>query len=225
MRLAYVGLCKRIAKHLLPPEHERISERVVEYPFVIKNISGLEKGRILDVGCYGSCLTTILAALGHEVHALDIRRFPIQYPMVKIIEGDILQTNYSSEFFDAVVAVSTIEHVGIKSNAYGIHHGDPDGDKRAIREMARVLKPGGKMVITVPYGRGRRKQWRVYNDHSLKGLLFELKIDAMEFFALRNERWVQVSENEANEIENDRAKNSCVVLAALTKVGENNDSS
>ena len=46
---------------------------------------------------------------------------------------------YPDNSFDAAFAVSVLEHIS------------GDGDTEAMREMARVVKPGGLIVVTTPY--------------------------------------------------------------------------
>jgi ubiquinone/menaquinone biosynthesis C-methylase UbiE len=50
--------------------------------------------------------------------------------------GSILEIPWDDAFFDEVVSVSTLEHI-------------PELDK-AMLEMSRVLKSGGKMVLSFP---------------------------------------------------------------------------
>ena len=50
--------------------------------------------------------------------------------------ADILEIPFSNESFDSVISCETIEHV---SHPYG-----------AIRELARVLRPGGRLFLTTP---------------------------------------------------------------------------
>ena len=55
---------------------------------------------------------------------------------------------FPDENFDAVIAVSTIEHIGL--GAYG----DPfqeGADARVVKEIHRVLKPGGRLILTTPF--------------------------------------------------------------------------
>ena len=192
-----------------------IPERIIEYPFVFQNLPR-KKARILDVGCYGSYLITELAALGHEVYGIDLRNYPVHYPNVKFVQGNILSTAFPSNFFDMITAVSTVEHIGIKE-AYGDME-DPQGDIRAMSEMTRILKHIGKMLITVPYGKCcLKKTFRVYDNSSLSKLIFGLKIDVAEYFARKNGDWVSFSKAEADKIKTEKVVNA-VVLLKLSKV-------
>lgn len=65
--------------------------------------------------------------------------------------------------FDKVYSISVLEHI------------PGDGDTKTIRELARVLKPGGRLVITVPYAsryRSERAGKDVYNLNNGKNGVF-----------------------------------------------------
>ncbi len=59
---------------------------------------------------------------------------------VGLVQADARRLPLADESVDGATAVSTIEHVTA-----------PHGDRRALREIARVLKPGGVAWLTVPY--------------------------------------------------------------------------
>lgn len=54
-------------------------------------------------------------------------------------------------FFDLVITVSTIEHIGARDYANPII--EEDCDLKAVREIARILKKNDRFVFTVPYRR------------------------------------------------------------------------
>jgi hypothetical protein len=59
--------------------------------------------------------------------------------------------------------VSTLEHVGMDNTGYGAEvaaEADPDAAlAAAFSELRRVLAPGGRILVTVPYGRAERYDW------------------------------------------------------------------
>lgn len=63
---------------------------------------------------------------------------------------DARAMDFAREEFDVVYSMSVLEHIG----------GDR-GDSTAIREMVRVLKPGGLLVMSVPFGSRYVEQSRI----------------------------------------------------------------
>jgi SAM-dependent methyltransferase len=122
----------------------------------MRNLPSLQAHtRILDIGCTGSILTPLVASLGYEVTGLDLSRPRILdvlgLPNLAFHLGDARRMKFADCFFDAVLLVSTLEHIGI-GGRYGSDE-DSEGDKKAIKEIARTLKPKGLLILTVPFGR------------------------------------------------------------------------
>jgi len=126
-----------------PTELSYQGSRYVEYPFVIENLSLPEHSKVLLVGCADDLLSTILPTFGYKVYGLDLKPVTIKYPNFKFVRGDIRNTRFPSNHFDAVVAVSVIEHVGLMDSDY-------KGDKKALKEIMRILKPNRIFIVTVP---------------------------------------------------------------------------
>ncbi len=76
---------------------------------------------------------------------------------------------YSDSAFDLVYSISVIEHI------------PGEGDMEALREIARVLKPGGVAVIEVPY---RRKGETIYHKYTSRGA----PLDNAEFYERHYDR-------------------------------------
>jgi SAM-dependent methyltransferase len=174
---------------------EYTTERVVEYPWIFINLR-LEAGKVLDVGCCKSKLSIQLASLGYEVFGIDIMDYNYTHPAFKFSRQDITKMTYDSGFFDRIIAVSVIEHVGIADGSM-----DTERDKAAVKEMARVLKPEGIMLITVPFGRNCvTPNERIYSTETLNELFGSLNTEiAVDYFVFRDGKWVPSSENEAAE--------------------------
>lgn len=189
-----------------------ISERLIEYPFVFKNLR-LDKGRILDVGCYYSILPIQLASLGFEVCAIDPQPYQLEHPNFTFIRGDIQKSNFKNNFFDAVTVVSTIEHIGL---GFYLDEEGISGDKLAIREIGRILKKNGKLIMTVPYGKNFRitKSQRMYDNKSLKNLLFpEFELKKKMIFVNKKGKWIPGVEAKLVNIRGGRTMAVAMVVA------------
>ena len=213
-RASFFELCRNFGRKMLltvfKKEYQKsmhtrgpsIDTRYLEYPFVLRNLE-LEKGRkILDVGCVGTPFPLILASLGYQTYGIDIREWSgkLQYPNFHFIKEDMRRTSFPDEFFERITAVSTIEHIGL-SGRYGSDE-DLDGDKKAVKEMRRILKRGGKIFITVPYGEAKiiRPFHRVYDQKMLQELLHGLRIEKEEYYIKKNNSWLSASKSEAEKV-------------------------
>jgi len=140
---------RQVERGLLP--HTLWGSRAIEYSFVTANIGSGNNYKVLDIGCAGSPLTTILCSLGFEVYGVDLMPSPIaEYPNLTFFQGDINSLDFKESFFERIVAVSTIEHIGL-SGRYGSYE-DNDGDKITLQKVGHLLKPDGLFLLTVPYG-------------------------------------------------------------------------
>jgi 2-polyprenyl-3-methyl-5-hydroxy-6-metoxy-1,4-benzoquinol methylase len=127
------------------------NERIVELPYVYRALARIEPGAsVLDVGAAESTLAYSLASIGFETTALDLHPYPLPHPRLNSVVGDILEWE-SDRTFDAVVCVSTLEHLGL--GAYGEPEGGDDSpDSRALERIHALTRPGGLVVVTVPFG-------------------------------------------------------------------------
>lgn len=151
----------------LPPQWgPRLDERVVEYPWVFSRLR--PAGAILDAGStFNSKL--ILAQPAVQGRKLVIYTLEADYitldPNISYVFDDLRDTPFKDALFDSVVCISTLEHIGFgldyrrwsKDNPYP--EARPDSYREALREFARLLKPGGQLLLTVPYGRREDHGW------------------------------------------------------------------
>ncbi len=196
--------------------------RMIEYAFVIQKLDSIPKGKVLDVGCTArlNYLPAALASLGWEVWGIDLRVFKFKHSSFHFILGDIRDTSFPDNFFDAAYAVSTIEHIGL-SGRYGITREDLEGDSKAVREIARMLSPGGTLLCTVPYGREAkiiRPVHRVYDKSSLEKLFHDWVMkDEIYYLRKSDAYWVPLSKDDAAKVDNPDG-NSAVALLELIPV-------
>lgn len=89
------------------------------------------------------------------------------FPGDTVIKGDVLTHDFPKGSFDTVVALSTIEHIGL-----GHYKNDPKDEHGDTKTMNRVwswLKPGGWLYFDVPWNPGEAYQvvgtkFRCYDD-------------------------------------------------------------
>lgn len=94
---------------------------------------------ILDVGCGRADFLSMMASKGWKTTGLELDRRAISRAKKKGMDlrvGDLVSTHFPDGQFDAVTFYHVFEHVR-----------DPIG---TLKECARILKPGGLLLIAVP---------------------------------------------------------------------------
>lgn len=134
------------------------NERDVEIPWTLANVTC---GPVLDVGCHDS---TYLADLPGPVDGIDVR--PTHNPALRDTYCADIRTWDCGNKYPFVLAVSTVEHIGLAFEPYGTEADDPDGDIHAIAGMRRALAPGGTLLVTVPFGTPEHRGWYRRYDHT-----------------------------------------------------------
>ncbi len=126
--------------------------------------------RIVDFGAYRSEIVGVLSRLGYaHVFALDLnpkmaRGF--RAPGVHYVVGDFHVTGFAPGTFDAVTAISAIEHG---------HSVD-----RLFTEVSRLLRPGGYLIASTDYWPDKvdttghpilRMDWTIFSAAELADLM------------------------------------------------------
>jgi SAM-dependent methyltransferase len=157
-----------------------VVERIVEIPFVFTHLGVPVPSRVLDFGGTGSPLAIHIASMGHDVTIFDLRPYGFEHPNLHEEIGDFLAGNVLEGSFDLALAVSAIEHVGLA--AYG--EGEfADGDVLVMAKLLRSLRSGGRLILTVPFGRPGRTAWyRVYDRASLAQLAVGFDVVEAEYY-------------------------------------------
>lgn len=128
-----------------------------EYALLLTVLRARAGGRWLDVGSGAHSIWPYLLAhhSGADVVAVDLdaafaaqaarrrrvaRAHALQPTQVRLVRADARRLPFAAGQFDGFTAVSALEHVT------GAH-----GDRQALAECARVLRPGGVGLVTVPF--------------------------------------------------------------------------
>jgi 2-polyprenyl-3-methyl-5-hydroxy-6-metoxy-1,4-benzoquinol methylase len=146
-----------------------VSEQVIENAFLLREL-GPSVRKVLDFGAFESTLPLSLAALGLDVTVVDQRPYPFTTTGLRVLLHDILQPlDALSPDFDLVYSISTVEHVGLGN------YGDasrPDGDRIALANLWAKVRPGGRLIFSVPAGQPTiQRGYRVYDEAALRAIL------------------------------------------------------
>lgn len=145
-------------------------ERVVEYPWVAAQLGSGDT--LLDVG---STLNSdglhrlALTRYGSVLHLNPYRDDGVRAadPRVRYLRADVRAPALRGGLA-LITCVSVLEHVGCDNSRYGGPAGAgsagtrpaaTDQQRVAMRQMRALLKPGGRLLLTVPFGRAEDHGW------------------------------------------------------------------
>ena len=172
-------------------------ERVVEFPWLLsRDLSGL----LLDAGSTLNHPHTLVRVRPRvdALHVVTLAPEEEAYPFLDVsyLFADLRRLPLRDETYDRVVSLSTLEHVGMDNSYYAAgaaRSQDPDAElATAMRELRRVLKPGGSLFVSVPYGAPDDFGWlRVFSAETLEALIaaFEPESVTRTYFRYDLEGW------------------------------------
>ncbi len=154
-------------------------------------LGALRPGRLLEIGSGGGRFLDRMRRAGWEVEGIEFdpraaERVAARFG-IRVATGPLAERRYAADSFDAVAMSQVLEH---------IH--DP---RNLLRECRRVLKPGGRLVVTTPnsrsqahamYGRCWRgleppRHMQVFSPHALQRCAREAGFDDVQVQTLSAE--------------------------------------
>jgi SAM-dependent methyltransferase len=106
---------------------------------VIADLRLPARARILDAGC-GSGRNMVELARHGTVTGVELSNTSVALARERatgeVIEGSVLEMDFAPDSFDLAVSLDVIEHL--------------EDDLAAMRELRRVVAPGGSLLVTVP---------------------------------------------------------------------------
>ena len=116
-------------------------------------LSGVKQGRAIELGCGEGFSTERLRKILPDSISLDASEYvgPLvpmaqaKNPTVTVTEESIYDLQHAPETYDLVFLLEVLEHL--------------DFPEQALEQIAKILKPGGKLILGVP----REPIWRGLN--------------------------------------------------------------
>jgi SAM-dependent methyltransferase len=192
----------------------KLDERIVEYAWIFSrmpegNIKMLDAGStfnfdfIVNHPKIAEKELTILT-YSPEKNNFHEKRISYQY-------ADLRDIPFRDECFDLIVSQSTIEHIDMDNSIYGydIEHHLENINKsydylNAVKEMLRVLKKGGQLMITFPFGKFENHGFfQQFDDEMLEKILELLKKEGetkTTFYRYTKIGWIHCSQADCKDI-------------------------
>jgi SAM-dependent methyltransferase len=162
-----------------PQLHDRTSTSAIEQHYFYVN--GWAMRRVIaaapryhvDVGSQIIFANLLSAAI--PTLFVDYRPLQATLAGLQCLAGDLLSLPFASDSIASLSCLHVIEHVGL--GRYGDPL-DPNGTRRAARELARVLAPRGNLFLATPVGRPRLcfNAHRIHAAETIRAMLPELEL-------------------------------------------------
>lgn len=101
--------------------------------------------------------------------------------------ADLTSLHFQNNSVKSLSCMHTVEHVGL--GRYGDPL-DPDGDLKAVRELKRVLAPGGSLLFVVPVGKPKLafNAHRIYSYEQVIEYFSDLKLQEFTLISEKDEK-------------------------------------
>jgi 2-polyprenyl-3-methyl-5-hydroxy-6-metoxy-1,4-benzoquinol methylase len=194
-------------------ELQWVNERIVEVPYAFRALSRVQPpAKVLDVGATESTMCLSLATLGYDVTAVDPRPSPLSHGRLRVVVAPIEQWEHEEEF-DAVLCLSTVEHIGMA--AYDQEASEQRLDLEAMKRIHQLTRPEGMLVLTTAVGQESVGEGgRVYDRKGLDELLKGWDVTDLTLVQRRDAtEWVTIDE----PIEDVEPEAETVAMITATK--------
>jgi SAM-dependent methyltransferase len=191
-------------------------ERVVEYPWTLSRLS-TDSGKLLDAGSVFNFREIVehpkfsnkhitIFTLAPEKNAFWQKGISYHY-------GDLRQMPFRDNWFDEICTISTLGHVGMDNRIYTKKEDTVQiglEAEKAVKELIRVLRPGGKTLASVVFGKHQLIEWNgspfaeQFDSVLLKSLLSvfsSCRSVSTSFYKYTKNGWNISTEEDCKEVE------------------------
>jgi len=168
-----------------PQKYAEKTQSLTPHPEIEEFLSDISKnGTILDAGCANGRDTQFFVDQGFKVVGIDLSEELIKIAKRTISDAefrlmDLRKLEFSDNYFDGIWCNATLHHLNIEDS------------KKALNEFCRVLKPRGKLFISVKEGQGSEDLLETFSSdnsrfymyqtiESLEGLLLGAKLNPIK---------------------------------------------
>lgn len=146
---------------------------------ILKKTSPSHHVDISSILYFGTMVSAFL-----PVSFYDYRPAKIKLNGYKSEYADLLNLPFENNSVESLSCMHTIEHIGLGRYGDPI---DPTGDIKAMKELQRVLKPGGTLIIVTPVGIPKIEfnAHRIYSFEHITGAFNELHLN--EFAIIKDD--------------------------------------
>jgi SAM-dependent methyltransferase len=166
------------------PYGRNLPERAIEIFFArLYYKPGL---KVLDVGC-SNAMECHLRMVRNLEPPRNIAGIDIAIPSERtrryydrFLHESIVSSRIEAGSFDLIWCISALEHFGMDNSSYTDQFIlSEEMDVQAMKEMVRILARGGRLLVTVPYGKYENQPWlRNYDGEHLRNLLAPVECHA-----------------------------------------------
>ena len=186
----------------------RLDERIVEYPWLFSRLP-LRSGTLLDAGSVLNLEFLVqhptLKSKKLHICTLAPEGECFWQDGISYLFDDLRRLPYREEWFDWVVCLSTLEHVGLDNTFLYTKNPErkeskPQDYMAAVRELRRVLRPGGILYLSFPFGRAANHGWlQILDQRMVESVIeaFEPRGLSVDYFLYHPDGWHSSSAQEA----------------------------
>ena len=141
--------------------------------WLARRICAAKIAKHVDIG--SSVLTISVLSAHVETVFVDYRPLKVSLPGLTSIAGNILDLPFPDGSVESLSCLHVIEHIGLGRYGDPI---DPQGSVKAALELQRIVRPGGKLFLSLPIGRERIcfNAHRVHAPSSVADMFSQMKL-------------------------------------------------